>query len=104
MSIFKTSTKDQLESFVSNHWNELNKYLDDKFNQMPTPIYSSVDIREGINKFAPVDHNFYPAGFNNLCNLDLNNTGKYFNEFIKKNSPQARTIGILVESHTKNLF
>ena len=48
MSIFKTSTKDQLESFVSNHWNELNKYLDDKFNQMPTPIYSSVDIEKEL--------------------------------------------------------
>ncbi len=104
MSIFKTSTKDQLESFVSNHWNELNKYLDDKFNQMPTPIYSSVDIREGVNKFAPVDHNFYPAGFNNLCNLDLNNTGKYFNDFIKTNAPEVKTVGILTESHTKNLF
>lgn len=103
MSI-KINTKSEFEKFVSEHWNQINEYLDSKFEFKNTPIYSSVDIRESKDKIAPVDHNMYPAGFNNLCNLDLGYATEVFQASISKISSSTNTVGIIPESHTKNLF
>jgi glutamate--cysteine ligase len=68
---YKISTKAELEDFLCHHWDEVNQWIDDYQARYPQPITSSVDIRESLHKFAPVDHNLYPAGFNNLCNRDF---------------------------------
>lgn len=101
---FTTNSKEQLEHLVCAHWNEINQYIDEEMGNKPTPFYSSVDIRESKTKYAPVDLNFYPAGFNNLCQLDLDASLAHFEKAIAARSPQAKTLGIIVESHTKNLF
>lgn len=103
---YSTNKKEELETFISTHWNEVNDYIDSRMSELPTPIYSSVDIRESSTKFAPVDMNIYPAGFNNLCLLDLDYSSEVFKETIEKDFPNEtiRTIGIIPESHTKNLF
>jgi len=101
---FKVNTKDEFEKFVSEHWNDINTYFDTKFEKRTTPIYSSVDIRESKDKIAPVDHNMYPAGFNNLCQLDLSYATEVFEESLKSINSEIQHIGIIPESHTKNLF
>jgi len=103
---YKYNTKSELETFISSHWNEINDYIDQCMQALPTPIYSSVDIRESSTKFAPVDMNIYPAGFNNLCLLDLDYSSVVFKQTIEKDFPNQtiKTIGIIPESHTKNLF
>lgn len=101
---FKINTKNEFEKFVSEHWNELNEYFELKFEKKATPIYSSVDIRESKDKIAPVDHNMYPAGFNNLCTLDLGYATEIFGQTIASIDKEIKTIGIIPESHTKNLF
>ena len=103
---YQYNTKQELEAFISSHWNEVNDYIDEHMEKLPTPIYSSVDIRESSSKFAPVDMNIYPAGFNNLCLMDLDYSSKIFKETIAKNyaDTEIKTIGIIPESHTKNLF
>jgi len=101
---FDINTKDQLELFITNNWNTINSYLDDLSCPLPTPIYSSVDIRESKTKFAPVDLNIYPAGFNNLCQLDLDASTKVFRSSLKKHFDDISNITIIPESHTKNLF
>lgn len=103
---YKTNSKEELEAFVSSHWNEINDYIDSRMKDLPTPIYSSVDIRESSTKFAPVDMNIYPAGFNNLCLLDLDYSSRIFKETIDHDFPDksVKSIGIIPESHTKNLF
>jgi glutamate--cysteine ligase len=98
------TTKEQLESFAAQNWTEINSFIDKQSKGLPVPFYSSVDIREGKSKFAPVDQNMYPAGFNNLCMFDLNITSDKLNALIEAAQPQSKTIGILTESHTKNLF
>ncbi len=105
-SKYKTNTKEELETFISSNWNEINDFIDDRMKELPTPIYSSVDIRESSTKFAPVDMNIYPAGFNNLCLLDLDYSSRVFKETIDQDFPNQsiKTIGIIPESHTKNLF
>lgn len=103
---YQYNTKEELEAFISSHWNEVNDYLDQNMMSLPTPIYSSVDIRESKTKFAPVDMNIYPAGFNNLCLMDLDYSSRVFKETIHSQFSQleVKKIGIIPESHTKNLF
>ena len=98
------NTKDQFEEFIAKNWNNINEYIDQKSQGRQLPFYSSVDIREGKYKYAPVDHNIYPAGFNNLCRLDLDASSKEINNTIQSHCPGARVIAIHPESHTKNLF
>jgi len=98
------NNKEELELFITNNWNEINNYLDNCFKDLPAPFYSSVDIRESKNKFAPVDLNIYPAGFNNVCTLDLDASIGYFKKLIVKLAPTATSIAIIPESNTKNTF
>jgi glutamate--cysteine ligase len=104
MGNYQITTKDDFINFCSQNWNELNRYLDQQQQSIPVPLYASIDIRESREKFAPVDHNIYPAGFNNICITDLTESSHNFRQAILKHSPQAKRIGILPESHTKNLF
>lgn len=99
-------TKSDLEKFISENWNKVNEFLDHYQRDLPVPVYTSVDIRESTDKFAPVDNNLYPAGFNNLCLLDLLESSPAFGKYIKNcYSDQAiKRIGIIPESNTKNTF
>lgn len=97
-------TKDELDTFICHHWNAINKYIEDQSNTLPIPFYSSVDIRESKTKYAPVDHNMYPAGFNNVCAIDLRSSLPVIKSSIEKLNPNAKTVGIIPESNTKNLF
>lgn len=101
---FKVNTKEELESFVTSNWDEINAHIDSELAKLPTSLYTSCDIRESKDKFAPVDLNIYPAGFNNLCMLDLEASGKLFKRAFDKVNQQARHIAIIPESHTKNKF
>ena len=101
---YKIESKEQLEEFVTHNWNKINQYFDDHYSDIPVPFYNSVDIRESINKFAPVDNNLYPAGFNNICTLDFNITAERIKKEIQKLNPDSKKIALIPESHTKNLF
>jgi glutamate--cysteine ligase len=101
---YKINTKDQLEDFVCNNWEKINAYILKAQEGLPIPFYSSVDIRESREKYAPVDHNMYPAGFNNLCSADLRDAAPVVKETLRKMNPTAKTVGIIPESHTKNLM
>jgi glutamate--cysteine ligase len=95
-------TKQQLEEFVSKNWETINRQLDEWQNELVQPIYSSVDIRESSHKYAPVDHNLYPAGFNNICQKDLKRASQLFKDALAKIAPGTKRVALLPESHTKN--
>jgi glutamate--cysteine ligase len=102
---YKIGTKSQLEQFISCNWSKINQYIDKQMEGRLIPLYSSVDIREGKAKFAPVDHNIYPAGFNNLCQLDRDASGPVFVNAIKNHAKNTvKKISIIPESNTKNTF
>ncbi|MBL7665971.1 MAG: glutamate--cysteine ligase [Bacteriovoracaceae bacterium] len=101
---FKINTKDELESFVCKHWNELNATIDKMQENLPIPFYSSVDVRESTHKFAPVDNNIYPAGFNNICSRDLNAAVSRIQSYFQENYKNCKRVAIIPESHTKNLY
>ncbi len=100
----KINTKSELEAFVCHEWNKMNRWIDQAQALLPQPLTSSVDVRESKHKFAPVDHNMYPAGFNNICSKDLVHCANNFKEIFTKLDPAIKTVGLLPESHTKNKF
>jgi glutamate--cysteine ligase len=100
----KISNKSEMEKFFCHNWNEINDWLDKEQAKLPQPLTSSVDVRESKTKFAPVDHNMYPAGFNNLCSKDLLHCADRFKEAFNQIRPGVTKIGLLPESHTKNKF
>lgn len=101
---YKINTKQELEHFLIENLNEVHKKIDSMMEQFEIPFYCSVDIREGKNKFAAVDHNMYPAGFNNICSLDLVASVQTLKEAILKYGSEIKNLTIHPESHTKNTF
>lgn len=101
---YKISTKADLEQFFCHNWNEINQWIDNEQGKLQQPLTSSVDVRESKFKYAPVDHNMYPAGFNNLCSKDLLHCADRFREAFDQINPKLKRIGLLPESHTKNKY
>lgn len=101
---YKINTKTELEEFIISEWQKVNDYINSQSVNLPIPIYSSVDVRESKTKYAPVDHNMYPAGFNNVCKIDLKYCGEAFKKALLKINERAKHIAIIPESHTKNLY
>ncbi|HXH29756.1 MAG TPA: glutamate--cysteine ligase [Bacteriovoracaceae bacterium] len=100
----KVNTKEELEEFICHEWDNINQWIDRAQALLPQPLTSSVDVRESKTKFAPVDHNMYPAGFNNICSKDLVHCSENFKDVLLKLNPSLRRVGLLPESHTKNKF
>ena len=96
-------SKHDLQEFATQNWNIINDFIDKELKPLPTPIYSSVDIRENQDKVVPVDHNMFPAGFNNICGLDLEACSHELRKTINALG-DYKTLGILTEGHTKNTF
>ena len=73
--------KNDFDNFTIENWIDINKYIDAEMGNFDIPFYNSVDIRESSAKYAPVDNNLFPAGFNNLCLLDLEASSKQIESF-----------------------
>lgn len=101
---YKVNTKQELELFFCHNLNSVHEWINKAQSELPQPMTSSVDIRESKFKYAPVDHNMYPAGFNNLCNKDLLHCADHFRESFDNIAPGIRKVGLLPESHTKNKY
>jgi glutamate--cysteine ligase len=101
---YQINTKQELEEFVTHNWEKSNDFLCNFSKDLPIPFYTSVDIRESDKKFAPVDNNLYPAGFNNICHLDQMVCRDRLKNEITHYQKDARRIGIIPESNTKNKF
>lgn len=101
----RIATKEGLERFAAENLDAINAFIDEESEGLPTPLYSSVDIREGRDKVAPIDHNMYPAGFNNVCATDLAACARELARALGAlGEPGPRTVGVLAESHTRNGF
>lgn len=98
------NNKEDLENFVMSNWDKINLFIDQMQSQLEMPLYTSVDIRESSTRFAPVDNNLYPAGFNNICTLDLNVCSDRLKNSLLKINSDCKKVAIIPESHTKNKF
>lgn len=70
----------------------------------PAPVYGSVDLRNSGFKLAPVDMNLFPGGFNNLNPDFFSLSVEAATLAMQKIMPRAKTILLVPENHTRNLF
>jgi len=87
--------------FVTNqpdvlHW--LNSHLHS------LPFYASVDIRYAGFKIAVVDHNLFPAGFNNLSHIHRCQTVNAFQTALNHYKIYGQNLVLLCETHTRNTW
>ena len=59
----------------------MDSWFRSKSQGLAFPIYSSFDIRDAGFKIGPVDANIFPAGFNNVCIVDRENSVELAREF-----------------------
>ena len=72
---------------------------------LPIPIYTSIDIRDSGWKIASVDANVYPAGFNNICEVDREGAGSIAKSYIRATyGEHIKKIALITEEHTQNAY
>jgi glutamate--cysteine ligase len=101
--------KNKIANAIFTHREEVRAFFEKKFQESPPSFYCSVDIRDSGEKIAPVDCNLFPAGFNNICEIDREASPPLVREQIelmaKRNHlPVPEKIVIIPENHTENKF
>ncbi len=84
---------------------KIQNWFSEKGRGLPFPIYSSFDIRDAGFKIGPVDANIFPAGFNNVCLIDRENSVDIARDFLDSHySKDTKKILLLTEEHTANPY
>src|ERR1700752_1522343 len=101
--------KNKFARSIFEHRDLMHAWFEKKFSEFPPSFYCSVDIRDSGDKIAPVDCNLFPAGFNNICEYDLEASPTIFRKQIEKMAKLhsikvPEKIMIVPENHTENKF
>ena len=101
--------KNAIANAVFTHREQVQAWFDQKFKENLSSFYCSVDLRDSGEKVAPVDCNLFPAGFNNICEVDLESAAQIFRAQIEKKAkdlsiPVPEKILVIPENHTENKF
>src|SRR5574343_82754 len=83
---------------------QIEHWLRGQWLEHTPPFYSSVDLRNSGFKLAPVDTNLFPGGFNNLNPAFLPLCVQAAMSAIEKFCPDARSLLLIPENHTRNQF
>ena len=82
----------------------IERWLRGQWQKHTPPFYGSVDLRNSGFKLAPVDMNLFPGGFNNLNDAFLPLCVQAAMTAITKICPDAKSLLLIPENHTRNLF
>ena len=82
----------------------IEQWLRGQWLEHTPPFYSSCDLRNSGFKLAPVDTNLFPGGFNNLNPAFLPLCIQAAMSAIEKFCPEARSLLLIPENHTRNQF
>jgi len=82
----------------------IERWLRNQWQEHTPPFYGSVDLRNAGFKLAPVDMNLFPGGFNNLNSAFLPLCVQAAMTAIEKICPNAKSLLLIPENHTRNLF
>ena len=82
----------------------IERWLRGQWQEHTPPFYGSVDLRNAGFKLAPVDMNLFPGGFNNLNAAFMPLCVQAAMTAIEKICPNARSLLLIPENHTRNLF
>ena len=93
-----------VHSRIIAHLPKVRAWFDEKIKNRFVPFYTSFDIRDSSFKVAPVDANVFPAGFNNICDVDRAKASHLMGDYLKTHYPDTKVILLLPEEHTVNLY
>jgi len=96
--------KDILHQKIVKDFHVIKEWFNQKSQGLEFPFYSSFDLRDSCIKISPVDANLFPAGFNNICEIDKENAIHICRDYLKSHFPSAKNIILLAEEHTHNPF
>lgn len=96
--------KDILHQKIVKNYNIVQDWFDQKSKSLKFPFYSSFDLRDSSVKITPVDANLFPAGFNNICEVDKQSTIQLCKSYLSTYFPNVKNIILLTEEHTNNPF
>ena len=97
--------KDLIHKRIVERLDNINQWFLSKSNGLDFPIYCSVDIRDAGVKLASVDANIFPAGFNNICDVDQENAKILFKKYLDNHYKNKHSkILLLTEEHTSNKY
>ena len=96
--------KDLLHQRIITHYDAVKNWFNEKSRNLVFPFYSSFDLRDSSVKISPVDANLFPAGFNNICEVDRERAVQLCAAYLKKHFPSVQHIILLAEEHTNNPF
>lgn len=100
-----TDLKDLIHRQLVKNQTKVNEWFKENSKGLQFPIYTSVDIRDAGIKLASVDANIFPAGFNNICDADLENTRQLMKNYLKEHYKRTDLkILLLSEEHTSNKY
>ena len=96
--------KDLLHQKIVKHYDTVQNWFNEKSHPLAFPFYSSFDLRDSSVKITPVDANLFPAGFNNICEVDRESAVSLCKTYLKTYFPTVKNIILLAEEHTQNPF
>jgi glutamate--cysteine ligase len=99
------SLKDLIHKRLVERRKKVDSWFIEKSEGLDFPIYSSVDIRDAGVKLASVDANIFPAGFNNICDMDQDSAKNLFQKYLVNHYKKTDLkILLLAEEHTSNKY
>lgn len=97
--------REKIHKNICNQASLLTDWYCEKLAQLQFPIYSSYDIRDSGYKVSNVDANIFPAGFNNICQIDKESLPTLFSNYLATHyGPQLEKILLVTEEHTANPY
>lgn len=96
--------KTRIHEKLLTNCDDLIGWYESKLTTSYVPFYSSYDIRDAGFKMGNVDGNIFPAGFNNICQMDKETTPELIGEHLKSRFPEAKKLLLLSEDHLKNTY
>lgn len=94
----------ELEKRFLDHATEIERWMRTQWQDHMPPFYGSTDLRNSGFKLAPVDLNLFPGGFNNLDDVFLPLCVQAAQAAIERICPDARSVLLIPENHTRNQF
>ena len=93
-----------IEKEINDKFNQIESWLTSEKKKGAPLFYTSVDLRESEYKFASIDTNIFPAGFNNLSAANHSLITNSIQQFLETQYPTTKHILLFSEDHTRNPF
>ncbi len=96
--------KNRIHKKLLDREKQLVNWYHEKLEGACIPFYASFDIRDAGFKIGNVDGNVFPAGFNNICQMDRDQAPEIASDFLKRYHPKAGYLLLLAEDHLRNTY